>query len=129
MKPVNIDKQELTASGAVNFQIDFALPEGYKLNELLPVSYRLKIDGESTLIGADQLNVKQEAKTDGTTAKFAIPTATKSGEATLLISVTYGYCRDGKGGVCKVGTTTWKIPVALRDGAKADAVKLEVKAK
>ncbi len=128
-KSVDVDRQELAPGSDLTFEVAFDLPEGYKLNELLPVSYRVKVDGDQTLIAADQLNVKREATSENNTAKFAVPTTAKTGEATLLLAVTYGYCRDGNGGVCKVGTIQWKIPVWLKQGATVDAVKLKVKAK
>ena len=82
------------------------------------------------LIPEDQLlDVKRESTSEGTTTTLAIPTAKKTGEATLLLSVTYGYCRDGNGGVCKVATSHWKIPVLLKDGAKGKVVKLQATAK
>jgi len=116
------------AGNGIDFQIDFALPEGYKLNKLLPVTYRVKADGAQSLVAADQLDVKQEATTDGTQSRLTVPTSITTGDATLLLSVTYGYCREGNGGVCKVATATWKIPVALNDTAKATAVNLKAKA-
>ena len=121
--------QELAPGTTIEFQVDFALPEGYKLNELLPVSYKLTTDQEQQLIPADYLKLKHEASTEGTTSKLSVPTAKKSGEATFLLSVTYGYCRDGNGGVCKVGTTNWKIPIVMKDGNKGTSVKLKVTAK
>ena len=128
-KITDVNLQELSATSAIDVQVDFSLPQGYKLNPLLPVTYTLKADGVQTLIPADQLEVKQESASEGTTTKLSIPTAKKTGEATLLLSVTYGYCRDGNGGVCKVATSHWKIPLLLKDGAKTRLVKLQVTAK
>ena len=127
-KPTAVDRQVLAAAEGISFQVDFELPEGFKLNELLPVSYRVKADGEQTLVPAEQLDVKHEAKSSGTSAKFALPTKSKTGDAKLTLAVTYGYCRDGNGGVCKIATKTWSIPVSLQAGAKQDLVKLSAKA-
>jgi DNA-binding beta-propeller fold protein YncE len=127
-RTTDVNLQELSATSAIDIQIDFSLPQGFKLNPLLPVTYTLKAT-EQTLIPADQLEVKQESATEGTTTKLSISTAKKTGEATVLLSVTYGYCRDGNSGVCKVATSHWKIPVVLKEGAKARLVKLQVSAK
>ena len=54
---------------------------------------------------------------DGT-AVFNVPLAAKSGQAVLKLTLTYGYCREGKGGLCKLGTTSWKIPVEVSADAK-----------
>ena len=123
------DPQELAAGSGICFEVQFELPDDYKLNELFPASYQLKIEGDQTLVAVDQLYVKKEARTDGKTATFAVPTQSKTGEAALSLTLTFGYCRDGIGGVCKVGTMRWKIPVVLKDGAKADKIKLTAKAK
>lgn len=129
VKTIDINRQELSAASAIDIQVDFSLPKGFKLNELLPVTYTLKADGEQTLIPADHLDVKHESTTEGTTTKMSIATSRKTGEATLILSITYGYCRDGNGGVCKVATSHWKIPVILKDGANGKLVKLQVTAK
>ena len=127
--PMDVELQQLMATNGIDFRIEFELPDGYKLNPLLPVAYRLKVDGEQSVIASDQLNVKQEATTEGTGSRFTVPTLKKTGEATLLLSVTYGYCREGNGGVCKVATSTWKIPTLLTDKGKANSVNLKAKAR
>jgi len=124
-----VDSQNLKPGDGINFDVAIELPEGFKLNELLPVSYRLKVDGDQALIATEYLNSKQTAVSEGTNAKFTVPTVVKKGKATILLSVTYGYCRDGNNGVCKIGTSHWRIPISLQDGASADTVKLNVKAK
>jgi thiol-disulfide isomerase/thioredoxin len=126
---ISLDQMELKPGKGINFEILFDLPEGYKLNELLPVSYRLGIEGEATLIDSDHLNTKNEVTVLEKNAKFTVPTATQSGQATLLLSLVYGYCRNGDGGLCKLGTSTWKIPITLQQGAIAESVKLKAIAK
>ena len=129
VKSNELELQELAAGTKIDFRVDFTFPEGMKLNELLPVSYKLKAEGDQSLVAASELNVKQEATSKGTTASFSIPTVKPAGQATYLLSVTYGYCRDGNGGVCKVGTTHWKIPVRLKENARPKGVNLKVTAK
>ena len=128
-KTIDVDLQDLNAGDKIDFRVDFKLPEDYKLNALLPVTFRLKADGEQSLIAANQMEVKSEATTEGTAARFSIPTANKTGLVMLLVSVNYGYCRDGNGGVCKIGTANWKIPISLKEGAKGKTVTLKVTAK
>ncbi|WP_010583918.1 thioredoxin-like domain-containing protein [Schlesneria paludicola] len=126
-KATDVERQVLVAANGIPFQIDFELPEGFKLNELLPVSYRLKADGSQKLVAKAQLGVKHEGKSSGVSANFTVPTTMTNGEAKLTLAVTYGYCRDGEGGVCKIATKTWSIPVVLQDGAKQDVIKLTAK--
>ena len=49
-----------------------------------------------------------------------------TGEATLFFTLTYSYCRDGTGGVCKLGTTTWKIPVNVSSDGEKQPIRLSV---
>ena len=125
-----IDLQELMPGDKINFRVDIALPEGYKLNELLPVTYKVVSLVKQRLVSEEELQgQKQEAVTQGTTAQFGIPTTMKTGEAVFQIRLTYGYCRDGNGGVCKIGTADWKVPVSLKEGAKGKSVNLKITAK
>jgi hypothetical protein len=109
--------------------VDFALPNGFKLNPLQPVKYKITAEGEQPLVAADQLNKRREAKSEESSATFTIPTSAKAGEATLLVSLTYGYCRDGNGGVCKVGTAHWKVKLATSNQGTAKTLQLLVSAK
>ena len=126
VRVVEVDPQQVASANGIDFNIEFALPEGYKLNTLLPVSYRLDVEGEQTLIAADQLNVRTKATIERDAIKFRIPVAQQTGSATLLMTLTYGYCRDGKGGLCKVDTVKLKLPVELAAKAEAKSVMLKV---
>jgi hypothetical protein len=70
-----------------------------------------------------------EAASEGTTATFKIPVAKKAGSSTLSITVTYGYCREGKGGLCKVDTLKFKVPVELAAGGDAKPITLKASPK
>jgi len=111
---VAVELQKRTVADGLEFLVDFALPPDFKLNPLLPVKYKVTVDGQTDLVSANVLNVRQEAASeDGTSIKFKLPVEKKAGTGTLLISVTYGYCREGKGGLCKVDTIKFKVPVEL----------------
>lgn len=123
-REIAVDAQKLTVTDGIDFLVEFDLPEGFKLNPLLPVKFKVVADGDAGLVPADQQNVRQEATTDGDVTKFKVPVARKKGAGNLLVSVTYGYCRDGKGGLCKIDTIKFKVPVELGDG-DARAVTLK----
>ena len=129
VRTVELAEQQIASSSGIDFNVEFALPEGYKLNPLLPVTYRLGVEGEQSLIASNQLNKKTEARTDGETTKFHILVSNKTGRATLLVTLTYGYCRDGKGGLCKVDSVKFKLPVELAAKAEAKSVTLKVSPK
>jgi hypothetical protein len=42
----------------------------------------------------------------------------------LKLTVSYGYCRDGAGGLCKLGTLTWLVPIEVAVDAKDSVIKL-----
>ena len=126
---IEVDLQDLAAGDKIDFRVEFTLPEGYKLNELLPVSFKLVASSKQSLVAAETLNVRDEATSEGAIARFSIPTQSKTGTGAFQLSVTYGYCRDGNGGVCKVGTSHWKIPVSLTEKGKGKSVNLKVSVK
>ena len=130
VREVAVDLQKLTVNGGIDFVVEFALPEGFKLNPLLPVKYKVTTEGDDGLIAADQQNVRKEAAGgDGSSMKFQIPVAKKTGTATLRVSITYGYCRDGKGGLCKIDTVKFKVPVELAAGGDSKVVTLHASPK
>jgi len=44
----------------------------------------------------------------------------------LMLALSYGYCRDGVGGLCKLKTTRWHIPVEVTAEGKQKTIKLAV---
>ena len=129
VRTVELDAQQIASGNGIDMNVEFTLPEGYKLNPLLPVTYRLAVEGEQSLIAADQLNTRTEATTEGEATQFRIPVAQQTGRATLLVTLTYGYCRDGKGGLCKVDSVRFKLPIELAAKAEAKSVTLKVSPK
>jgi len=83
--------------------------------------------GEQSLIAKQHLDVRKEAAAQGNVARFEIPISQTSGQADLRVSVTYQFCRDGVGGLCKIRTAHWSLPLELKPGAQQQAVKLQVK--
>ena len=121
-----IANQTVMAGNQLRFQVEMAIPEGFKLNELAPVTYRLKAEEPQTLIAAEQLDQRDEAKTSGSTATIEVPLNSKTGTGRFQLSVTYSYCRDGKGGVCKFKTAAWSIPVSLAEKSDQQGISLKV---
>jgi thiol-disulfide isomerase/thioredoxin len=124
-----VKPQTVAAGEALTFKITLNLPEGYKLNKLAPISYRVKAAGRQNLIAAAQLNtrhrLKSSAESNGTLT-VPVPTAVQTGIATLELTVSYGYCRDGIGGLCKIKTARWQIPVEMVESANRNVIELEV---
>ena len=122
--PVTVPVQTLAAGDGIEFSVVLTVPEEYKLNPDVPVTYRLTIDGEQTLFAADDLNVRDEAAVAKGIASFRIPLAAKTGKGTYQLSMTYGYCRDGASGLCKLGVATWQIPIEVSANAEGNRISL-----
>ncbi len=125
-KPIAVAAQRVAAGKQLDFEAGLTIPKGYKLNALAPISYRITAAGEQTLIAADNLGERNqiEAPEKGGAVKFSIPLASPAGKGELKVTVSYGYCRDGKGGLCKLGTLTWQVPIEVAADAKDRTIKL-----
>ncbi len=122
---IDVVPQTLAADKTLPVRVSITLPEGYKLNPDSPVAWRVQSEAPQTLVAAEQLGTKQEAQVlpEGEIL-IDVPLQSATGQATLLLTVTYGYCRDGVGGVCKLGVTSWKVPVNLAAQSDQRDVKL-----
>jgi len=126
---IEVQPQSIKPDKQIPVSIDITLPEGFKLNPLAPVTYRLNVEGDQKVIPADSLGAREEATvTEDGQVKVSVPLQSNEGNATLLLTLSYNYCRDGKSGVCKIGVTTWKIPVTLAETGASD-LKLSATAK
>ncbi len=121
---IKLEPQAIAPGKAVEFSIELRLPDGYKLNPSSSAVYRGKAIGENTLIAADALGERHEAEiVDGRAiVKFPVSGA---GKATVQVTLTYAYCRDAAGGLCKLGSTTWEVPLNSDPAAKGAAISLQ----
>ncbi|MBD3673646.1 MAG: redoxin domain-containing protein [Planctomycetaceae bacterium] len=116
-----VEAQSLKPGPKIPVNVQISLPEGFKLNPLVPVTYRVNVEGKQGLVPAAALGSREEATvTEEGVVKCSVPLQSDSGKATLLLTLSYNYCRDGKSGVCKIGITTWKIPVTLAETGASD---------
>ena len=101
------------------------IPEGYKRNDMFPVTWSIFSEGTQALIPAEALGVRDEAAVgEGQLAEFTIPMTGQPGESTMILQVSYGYCSADGAGLCRLATGLWKIPVILNtDG---DQSQIEV---
>lgn len=120
------DAQTVKGGKALTIQIQLTMPEGYKLNELAPVKVQVKSAVDQKLFPIDALNTRQKATVADSVATVSVPLAQATGSGTYEISVSYGYCRGGEGGVCKLKSARWSLPLTVAADAKQSAVKLLV---
>ena len=121
---LKVKLQTVAAGDKLSIEIAMKLPEGFKPNKLAPVFYRVKAVGDTNLIAAKDLNVRKKATVKGSTAIITLPLAAKTGSATLELSLSFTYCREGVGGLCKLKTARWLIPVKIADDAKQKSIRL-----
>jgi hypothetical protein len=50
---------------------------------------------------------------DGDKASVSIPAKLKSGRALVEVALSFTYCRDGVGGLCKLGSERWTVPIEV----------------
>jgi sugar lactone lactonase YvrE/thioredoxin-related protein len=125
-KPIEVAAQTVPAGEHLKFEVTLKIPEGYKLNKLAPVTYRLKAEGDQPLVAANQLGDKIEVNAEGEKISFQIPLASQKGSGKYRLSVNYTYCRSGMGGACVPKTVAWLVPVNVEEKSDRPAVQLKV---
>ncbi len=125
LKATEVADQTVPSNSPLRFQVELLIPEGFKLNELAPVTYRLKAEGQQSIIAGKVLDQRDEAKVEGNMAVVEVPLAAKTGKGRFQLTVTYSYCRDGKGGLCKFKTVAWTIPVTLAEKSDQSGISLK----
>jgi DNA-binding beta-propeller fold protein YncE len=111
--------------GQVHLAVSLDLPEGYKINAEAPMAYRLDAPGKEGVV--DRKGFKKLVKLDKPAAEFKIdlPLTADAGTDQLNLSLTYYYCQEGVAGLCKTGTTAWRIPLKLDADAESSTLGLE----
>lgn len=109
-----IDTEPLTLSPAEKLpvQVALAIPAGYKLNGLAPVTWEIFTDSEQTIFPADSLDQRDEAVAAADDhVTFDLPMTKEPGTATVYIRVSYGFCGMEANALCRLATATWRVPV------------------
>lgn len=115
---VTAPAQKVQPLSPLPLSIQVALPEHYKLNPEFPHS--VTVSSGDNLLAEMGKPIRIETRGEGTTIQGEISLQREVSQGTLEVSARFGYCRDGKGGLCKVETVRWTIPVSVAsDGAAA----------
>lgn len=131
VKPIVLEAKKVQPADALKVAIALDIPEGYKINREMPVAW------QATNVGSEQGVLKITDDESQTTAaenqvvRLRLPLTTEAKSGQIQITVRYGYCRDGVGGLCRISTRSWRIPVTMdaggeteitiRDGAKTSS--------
>jgi hypothetical protein len=70
------------------------------------------------------LNVRGEARKGELEATIDVPLANQEGSGTFELALSYTYCREGTGGVCRFAKQAWSVPIELTGDAEAGEVPL-----
>jgi sugar lactone lactonase YvrE/thiol-disulfide isomerase/thioredoxin len=115
-KPMPAPAQTVRPGSAVTVEVELALPPDFKLNPDFPLSATVASDDSQTLVAKSALGKRIKATGEDRRVQFSLPLTGQEGKAALRIRLNYGYCRDGVGGVCKLGTAEWLVPVTAEAG-------------
>jgi hypothetical protein len=108
----------------LTIELRLSLPAEHKVNMATPVTVRLKPVADQTLIAADNLGVRHEvAEADGR-LQVKIPLAAAAGQGEFEVKLVVPYCREGVGGLCRLGQRTYRLPVVVKADGKNSPVVL-----
>jgi hypothetical protein len=113
MAAVAVEEKQVGVGDAAGVVVELSLPERFKLNPLYPSAVVATSAGAQSIIAEDALGRRLKATVENSTAKFSLPLTGKTGTADVSLAFSYGYCRDGAGGVCKVGRARWELPLSV----------------
>jgi hypothetical protein len=120
--------------GELRFRVELEFPEGYKINSLAPLEYRLE-NAEQPAAAAEGVILRagfgRPVRVEKPAAEFEIrlPLKGPSGRDVVAVVVDYYYCREGSEGLCKVGSAAWIVPVEVSATAETPVVRLRHRAK
>ena len=121
------EAQTVVGAETARVSVALTLPEGYKLNPQFPLAATVVSQEGDEIVAPATVGKRVTATIEGGNVAFALPLAASAGTATLKLSLSYGYCREGKGGLCKVGRAVWSLPLTVAS-AGADSVSLSASA-
>ena len=114
--------------------MELEFPEGYKINTLAPLEYRVEDAEQQETNRAGTIlreGFGKAVRVEKPAAEFEIrlPVKGDTGRDVVQVTVDYYYCREGSEGLCKIGRAAWIVPVELSATAKQAVVRLRHRAK
>ncbi len=119
--------QTVKAGKTANVHISFELPEEFKLNKLAPVTVQWQAVSGDAVVDAGVLSTRQKLTADGLEASGPVSLAA-DGSGVYQLTVSYSYCRDGTGGVCRFGKVKYQLPLTVSGEGTSEAIELKIKA-
>lgn len=119
--------QTVKAGKTTNLSLAFELPEGFKLNKLAPLTVQWQAISGDAVVDAAVLATRQRLTADGLTASTPVALAA-GGAGVYQLTISYSFCRDGTGGVCRFGKVKYQLPLTVADDG-AEAIELKIQEK
>ncbi|MEK6235652.1 MAG: hypothetical protein N2C14_13165, partial [Planctomycetales bacterium] len=117
-----IDPVTLKATdGKITLAVEITLPEGFKINPLAPMSYRVQPQKNSALFDAAGISKLVRVNPPSAKLNISVPLAAAAGEEEISVRMNYFYCQTEEKGVCKIGRANWKLSLTVADSGKASA--------
>ncbi len=113
--------------GQLKLRLTVELPLGYKLNPDAPLVYRVAVKPGSaaqTVVTAEALGQVVRLDRPANPVEVSLPLANPVGKAVLEVGMSYYWCRETPGGLCRAGSVVWTVPVEVAAEAKDDVVEL-----
>jgi hypothetical protein len=77
------------------------------------------------MVKRDALGKRVRLEKPAASFEIALPVEGSAGRDQVDVGLVYYYCREGKEGVCKVGSITWTVPLELKPDAPTSTIPLE----
>ncbi|MEX2188350.1 MAG: thioredoxin-like domain-containing protein [Pirellulales bacterium] len=120
-------RPEKTADGKsiARLAVRLQLPAGWKVNELAPTSYYIEATTPSGPL--DRAAIGKVVSLDKPAAEFDIdlPLSAAAGDDPIKVLVTHYYCQEGQGGLCKIASLAFEVPLKIATDAKEPSIALE----
>ncbi len=122
---IAIEMQQIAVGDKLEFSVALIIPDGYKRNNLAPVTWEVFTEVEQTIIPASALGSRDEATVDDQNqARFELPLSGQPGEASLIVRMNFGYCGTEANALCRLATAAWKIPVVINTEGGVSEISL-----
>lgn len=110
----------LTVQGAeLALAIDFALPDGFKLNPLYEVNVRVASRENAGLVAESALQDRLQGEDAVSATRIVVPLTGRPSSDVLTLTVSFQYCREGQGAICRPGQYQFEVPVTVADSGES----------
>lgn len=121
---VALTEQTVSATDAVQITVDLAVGDGFKLNDVAPVTWEVFVLDGDQVVSQEALQGRFSADVKGGIASFRLPLNQQTGTTMLAMEVSYGYCDVESENLCRLARQVWKFPLTVSEDATDIGVKL-----